>query len=94
MSEVNKIWYGLRFLEKSFQGWYVVASYHHPDSITWRWSISFDPRNRKLCWPRFGPGYFMGKKYLSPSGELSIWLVLPLIGTFSFNTQSHMWKTQ
>jgi hypothetical protein len=92
--EARKVWFGLRFFERSFQGWYVLASYHHPDSITWRWSISFDPRRRGICWPKFGPGYSMGTKFLSPNGYLSAWLVFPLIGTFSLSTQAHMWRVK
>lgn len=92
MKELKKIWYGLRFFNKSFQGWWIIASYHHQDSITWRWSIIFDGRYSKICLPKFGPGYYMGTKYFSPNGDLSIWLVIPWVGTFSFNTQKHMWR--
>ena len=89
---MRKILSGLRFFNKSYQGWWVLASYHHPDSITWRWSITFDGRNAKFCWPKFGPSFSMGKKYFSLSGDFGAWLVLPYIGTFSFNAQKPMWK--
>lgn len=94
MSDILKVWYGLKFFKKSFQGWWVLASYHHPDSITWRWSLSFDGRQKKRCWPKFGPGYFMGKKYRSPNGEFSLWIQIPFVGVVSLNTQAHMWRQQ
>jgi hypothetical protein len=89
---MRKIWQGISFFKKSFQGWWVVASCHHPDSITWRWSISFDGRNTKLCWPKFGPSYSMGTKLFSPRGDIGFWICIPLVGTFGFNTQKHMWR--
>lgn len=92
MWELLKIWQGLKFFNKSFQGWWVLASYHHPDSITWRWSVAFDGRNARLCLPKFGPSYYMGTKFLSPNGDFGCWLALPMIGVISLNTQAHMWR--
>lgn len=83
--------YMYKWVKKDPEYGYLVA--HHPDSLTWRFLLSFDHRNRRLCWPKFGPSYSMGTKYRSPNGdEFSAWAELPLIGTFSFSTQKHMWK--
>ena len=89
---MRKIWKGLTFFKKTFQGWWVVAAYHHPDSITWRWSLSFDGRYPKKGWPKIGPGFYMGKEWRAPNGNFSAWLRIPFIGSFSFNTQDHLWK--
>ena len=87
-----KVLRGLTFFKKSFQGWWVIASYHHPDSITWRWSISLNQKWLKLCLPKFGPSYSMGTKYLAPNGDFGAWFTIPLIGTFGISTQQHLWK--
>lgn len=41
---------GLSFFERTnCKDWFVIASYHHPDSITWRWSLSYYlPTKKKL----------------------------------------------
>ena len=88
---MKKMWQGLSFFKKSFQGWWVVASYHHPDSITWRWMLSLDGRYGKWkCLPKFGPSYYGGTKFKSPSGDIGFWFNIPLVGQFGFSTQKHM----
>ena len=82
---------GLRFFERTnMVNTFLIASYHHPRSITWRWAIYLDRKDTSFRF-RFGPGYSMGKKYYSPNGEFSLWVGLWLIGTISLNIQKHMW---
>ena len=91
-SEIKKIWFGLRFFKRSFQGWWVIASYHHPDSITWRWCLSLDHRyGHWKCWPKIGPSWNMGK-WWTLNGNISFWFTIPLLGVFGFSTQEHMWR--
>lgn len=89
-----KLWYGLKFFSKTnVPGDYALAAFHHPDSITWRWSIWLSTSNQKRwCFPKFGPGYNMGKGYRAPNGNFSVWFRIPFIGVVSLNTQEHMWR--
>ncbi|WP_205949650.1 hypothetical protein [Paracoccus sp. SM22M-07] len=61
-----------------------IASYHHPDSITWRWILSFSKGRRFRGddgkWPR---GWFVARYYRrTPDGFLSE--VCVLFGSISF----------
>ena len=86
---------GLSFFERTnCKDWFVIASYHHPDSITWRWSLSYYLPTKKTYWrwPKIKPGYFCGQKYRSPNGNFSGGINIPLIGSFWVSTQEHMWR--
>lgn len=93
--EVYKVWYGVRFFERTNSPEsFVLASYHHPDSITWRWSVWYSkPRRAEWCWPKIGPGYKMGTNYWASNGYFSGWIRLPYVGGVSLNTQPAMWRS-
>ncbi len=95
MKAILKIWQGLRFWRPANRkGWLVLASYHHPDSITWRWSLDYYASTRPWqIFPLYGPSYNNGKSWRSPSGCFSGWLRIPFLGFLSLSTQSHMWRT-
>ena len=61
---------------------YVLASWHHPASITWRWALYWWPPRRS--W--FG---FSHQRH-NCGGHTS--LTLPLAGTLSFAWQQAMWR--
>lgn len=63
----------------------VLASYHHPASITWRWSLSW---SRPRVWFRW-PAYSFHR---TPNGYNSYSVGLPLVGGFMLSTQPHMWR--
>jgi hypothetical protein len=69
----------------------LLAAWHHPRSITWRWAVYWNRGTRRLL-PAIEGGYW-GGKFFSPSGELSATFRLPLwLGSLSIRTQAHMWR--
>ncbi len=63
----------------------VLASYHNPRSITWRWA---------LYWGKPYKGTFkFFTKHLYPSGYGSRTITLPFIGIFILSTQESMFRT-
>lgn len=64
---------------------WVVASYHHPDSITWRWPIRYSRRAGK-------PGVYFTRVYRYQGFNFHAGINLPLLGSLSVQTQPHMWE--
>ena len=62
----------------------VLAAYHHPNSITWRWALYWNKHYRLtfkiLSWCRY------------PDGHGSATLTLPFIGGLTLSTQAHMFR--
>lgn len=78
------------FRRTNCEGSYVLAAFHHPDSITWRWCVWYDkPRSFKIA---LGPNYNLGTSWRSPNGDFGGWLTLGPLGQFSFSTQQPMWR--
>lgn len=64
-----------------------VASYHHPNSLTWRWVLSYYAPCRRTA--------FLFPKFINLSrGRIRLQLTLPLLGCLVFNTQDHCWKNK
>lgn len=59
----------------------VLASYHHPASITWRWA---------LYWNRPSRG-FAARRWVGPNGHGFISISSPLSGLY-FSWQPHCWR--
>lgn len=59
-----------------------LASFHHPDSITWRWALYW---NKNLSWASGA------STWKAPNGNGSISFRLPWIGGLSLAWQEHMW---
>lgn len=65
----------------------ILAGYHHPDSITWRWALYWE-KPAALRWlPRASvwrpqPDSAMGSRTL----------VLPLVGSLCLRWQAHMFR--
>jgi hypothetical protein len=67
----------------------VIAAYHPPRSITWRWALDWDRPLRLLCRPRFNrckPAPF------SEMGRIAI--ILPIVGGLSLRWQPYMWRNR
>lgn len=65
----------------------LIAAWHWPWSITWRWHFSWSPGIAG----RAGP-YFMRTCRYRPGLNFHAGLNLPLIGSFSMQTQPNMPK--
>lgn len=65
---------------------WLIASWHSPHSLTWRWFVDFYlfDRGHRRAWP-------LGWKYGRPNGNLSCGFVVPWVGAFSLQTQKPMW---
>ncbi len=75
------------------QGNWVLLSYHHPDSVVWRWAIYYQPSKEIL--PSFGPSYSSGKTYFAGKSYFGAWLRLPFkLGVLSISTQPKMLRTR
>lgn len=62
----------------------VIAAYHHPKSITWRWAIYYAP-------PKTRPvNTFLAFGYAGNRGDRSI--MLGPFGRFTFAWQAHMFR--
>lgn len=66
---------------------FVVVAYHHPDSITWRFVISYSRKSNKFfagfCRVYRGCGFNFHARFM-----------VPLVGSLSIRTQPHMWRKQ
>ena len=65
----------------------VLASYHHPESITWRWALDWVRPTKLLVLPRV--------QHWKPNPQAtmgSFSILLPLIGAFAFRWQAHMFR--
>ena len=90
--KIPRFFYGIKFFKKTNSaGRIILISYHHPDSITWRFYLDFTRSSGMKIFPKFGPSYSMGKSWFSPSGDFGGWLRVPFLGVFSIGTQQHMW---
>lgn len=67
----------------------VLAGYHHPNSITWRWSLQWIKPN-KHCWWKLKTSAWPEKGRRYTTGSRSI--LLPLIGGFTVSWQQHMFR--
>lgn len=63
----------------------VIAGFHHPKSITWRWAIYWIKPKKLFVFPSF-------RIWNKCTGSAEI--TLPLIGGLSFNWQQNMWRTK
>jgi hypothetical protein len=64
----------------------VIAAYHPPRSITWRWALDWTRPVKLLCLPRCG-------RWSSPHREQgSIWFALPIVGGLHLRWQPYMWR--
>lgn len=63
----------------------VIASYHRPDSITWRWALYWQ-RWKFHSWKLF-------QLWRSTNGNGYGWFSIPFVGTFSLSAQPHMFRT-
>ena len=85
--KVRKLIYAVHLFEKTnCRGSYVVAAYHHPDSITWRWSIWYSLPRKLFVLPKLQYDSTNGYGYLS--------LNVPIFGSISLNTQPSMWRDE
>lgn len=65
---------------------WVVATYHHPDSITWRWSLTYSKRKNGRT------GLYFMRVYRGQGFNFHAGINLPAIGSLSMQTQPHMWE--
>lgn len=63
----------------------VIAAYHHPESITWRWALDWIRPEKLFVMPRF-------RIWNKHTGSASV--TLPIIGGFEFRWQQHMWRNK
>ncbi len=70
---------------KPINSW-TLAAYHHPRSITWRWTIQYSRRKAG----RAGV-YFMRVYRHQPGINFHAGINLPLLGSLSVQAQPHMW---
>ena len=69
---------------KPVDSW-ILASYHHPDSITWRWHIGYSRVAGKS-------GVYFQRVYRRQGFNFHAGINVPLLGSLSIQTQPHMWK--
>lgn len=65
-----------------------LASYHHPNSITWRWALYWAKPTKKTWWMLKLHSWKPRKN----SGMGSRGIVIPLIGEFTVRWQEHMFR--
>jgi hypothetical protein len=71
----------LKLFEKTnTKGSYVLAAWHHPKAITWKWALYWQ-WSWRLHFHHWNGGNGYGHAYLS----------IPLVGWFSFNWQPVYW---
>lgn len=73
---------------KPINSW-IVASWHNPRSITWRWSISYSRKNPD----KYGAHFFRVYRHV-PGINFQAGINLPILGSISISTQPHMWDAQ
>lgn len=64
---------------------YVLASWHHPASITWRWALYWHPPRRSTRFARMWVRHNCG-------GHAT--LTMPLIGSLAVSWQDAMWRKE
>jgi len=64
----------------------MLAGWHNPRSITWRWVLSYHRRNSPWWRPR------LPLRLWRHNAGGSIYLRLPLIGSLCFAWQQSMWR--
>jgi len=62
-----------------------IITFHHPESLTWRYVISWGVPRKMFFLPKFG--WIRGKQ----DGG-GYWISLPFIGQLSFDYQENMWR--
>lgn len=62
---------------------WLLAFYHSPHSLTWRWTFSFGFYPARRVWPIF-------QSYRTNDG-LQWWLRIPFVGMLDFHQQRPMW---
>lgn len=84
---MKKIWKGLIFLKRTnVPRSRVLMGFHHPDSITWRWSVWLNFGPNKIIWP------IIFRQ--SSNGYEHVKIEIPFVGSLSINTQPPMWRTK
>lgn len=92
-SRNNQVWnrkesemQGLKFFTKtSNKNSWSIASFHSPHSLTWRWLLHFSifTRDGRRAWPLFSS--------YNTNNAIRLYVTIPLIGVFNFQTQQPMW---
>jgi len=67
---------------------YNIASYHHEDSITWRWVLSYSLRKAGKT------GVYFLRTYRGRGFNFHAGINIPVLGSLSLQTQPHMWNPQ
>jgi hypothetical protein len=67
---------------------FIVASWHNPNSITWRWSISYSIRNAGQT------GVYFIRVYRGRGFNFHAGINLPMFGSLSIQTQPSIWIKQ
>jgi hypothetical protein len=62
-----------------------LFSWHHPKSITWRFSFAWVKPSKWFYVPKI-------KWHRTPNGYNWYSITLPMGGSFTLNTQEHMWR--
>ena len=65
---------------------WVLAAYHHPDSITWRLSVCYSKRKAGKT------GVYFMRVYRDQGFNFHAGINIPLLGSISIQTQPHMWE--
>lgn len=82
---------GLKFFTRQhrngtpIRSW-TLASYHHPNSLTWRWVISYSARKAGRT------GVYAMRVYRNRGFNFHAGINLSILGSLSIQTQPHMWK--
>ena len=67
---------------------WTIAAYHHPDSLTWRWLISYSARKSGRA------GVYACSGIRAMGFNFHAGINLPILGSLSIRTQPHMWEKQ
>ena len=67
---------------------WILAAYHHPNSITWRWVIWYSARQTGRT------GLYFTRVHRSRGFNFDAVINLPLLGSLRMQTQPHMWRKQ
>ena len=67
---------------------WTIAAYHHPQSITWRWVVSYSTRKAGRT------GVYAMRVYRYAGFNFHAGINLPVLGSISIQTQPHMWEKQ
>lgn len=61
----------------------VIAAFHHPESITWRWALDWIKPVKMFVLPSV-------RVWNKHSGSVNV--TFPIVGGFTFRWQQHMWR--